>query len=193
MKKVLILGLLVLGVIPVAAAAQTGTMVAATGSAADERLRIPAVDYRQEWVLLGSYSVLADDPAAGAKQLHVVYAAPATVAAYRRTGAFPDGAVLVKDVFATQTEDLTTGTVSYANILVGRFVMVKDADDTYAGSSLLWGDGWGWAFYEGAERERTVTTDYRQDCLGCHEPARDQDLVYIQGYPVLKDAGGPLP
>ncbi len=92
----------------------------------------------------------------------------------------------MKDVYATETEPLTTGVASYADDLAGRFVMVKDAKDTYADVSPLWGDGWGWAFYEGAETTKTVTTDYAQDCLGCHEPARDQDLVYVQGYPILK-------
>lgn len=149
-------------------------------------LQVPDVDYRRDWVLLGSFSVLADDPEAGAKEFHVVYTLPANVDAYRKTGAFPDGAVLVKDVFAAGTEAMTTGTASYASTLIGRFVMVKDQADKYAGASPLWGDGWGWAFYEGAETRKTVSTDYKQDCLGCHEPVRNQDFLHIQGYPVLK-------
>ena len=149
-------------------------------------LHVPEADYRRDWTLLGSFSVLADDPEAGAKEFHVVYALPENVDAFRKTGAFPDGAVLVKDVFATSTEAMTTGTSSYANTLIGRFVMVKDQANKYTGASPLWGDGWGWAFYEGAETRKTVTTDYRQDCLGCHEPVRNQDLLYIQGYPILK-------
>lgn len=64
--------------------------------------------------------------------------------------------------------------------------MVKDKTGKHAGQSPLWGDGWGWAFYEGTETQKTVTTDYRKDCLGCHEPVRSQDLIYVQGYPVLK-------
>ena len=96
--------------------------------------------------------------------------------------------MLVKDVFSGKNENLTASVVSYANTLIGRFVMVKDANNAYAGRSPLWGDGWGWAFYEGTERQETVTTDYRQDCLGCHEPSRDRDLVYTQGYRVLKTA-----
>lgn len=149
-------------------------------------LHVPAANYRRDWVLLGTFSVLADDPSKGAKELHVVYAEPETVDAYRRTGAFPDGSVLVKDVLAAKSERLTTGLASYAETLVGRFVMVKDEGEKHAGKSPLWGDGWGWAFYEGNETEETVTTDYRQNCLGCHEPARSQDLIYVQGYPVLQ-------
>lgn len=159
---------------------------AAMTSSVDARLRVPDVDYRRHWVQLGSYSVLADEPTKGAKELHVVYAHPASVDAYRRTGRFPDGAILVKDVFVAKTEDLTTGTASYANVLIGRFVMVKDTGNKHAAHSPLWGDGWGWAFYEGDERRKTVTTDYQLDCLGCHEPARNSDLIFMQGYPVLK-------
>lgn len=166
--------------------AQSQSETAAAASKAQTLLQVPDADYRRDWVLLGSFSVLADDPKAGAKELHVVYTQRENVDAYRKSGAFPDGAVLVKDVFATSTEALTTGTSSYANALSGRFILVKDQANKYAGSSPLWGDGWGWAFYEGAETRKTVTTDYRHDCLGCHEPVRNQDLIYIQGYPILK-------
>lgn len=159
---------------------------AATVTAEAALLHVPSVDYRRDWVLLGSFSILADEPEEGAKQLHVVYAQREAVDAYLQTNAFPDGAVLVKDVFATRTEQLTTGTSSYAGTLVGRFIMVKDGAGLRADTSLFWGDGWGWAFYEGNETRQTVTTDYREDCLACHEPARSQDLIHIQGYPVLK-------
>ncbi|WP_284735509.1 cytochrome P460 family protein [Dongia deserti] len=150
-------------------------------------LHVPNVDYRRDWTLLGSFSVLADDPEAGAKEFHVVYTLPENVDAYRKTGAFPDGAVLVKDVFATNTEAMTTGTSSYADTLIGRFVMVRDEANKYAGASPLWGEGWGWAFYDGTEKVKTVSTDYKQDCLGCHEPVRNQNFLHFQGYPILKN------
>jgi len=169
-----------------AAIAQTGAETATSRTELESLLHVPAANYRQEWVLLGSFSVRADDPEKDAKELHVVYARPETVKDYRKTGEFPDAAVLVKDVFATKTEALTTGIASYADTLKGRFVLVKDKTDRYTGKSPLWGEGWGWAFYEGTETQKTVTTDYRKDCLGCHEPARSQDLIYAQGYPVLK-------
>jgi Cytochrome P460 len=180
--------LLISGVVAVTAVvAQSESETAEAASDPQALLHVPDADYRRDWVLLGSFSVLADDPEAGAKELHVVYTMPENVDAYRKTGAFPDGAVLVKDVFATKTEALTTGTSSYADTLIGRFIMVKDQANKYAGASPLWGDGWGWAFYEGTETTKTISTDYKQDCLGCHEPVRDQDLTYIQGYPILKN------
>jgi hypothetical protein len=151
-----------------------------TASKTDELLHVPAADYRRDWIQLGIFSIQADEPGEGAKSLHVVYAEPEAVDVWRRTGSFPHGATLVKDVLNTETEALTTGLVSYAGELAGRFVMVKDAKGEFEGSSPLWGDGWGWAFYEGTETKLTVTTDYRADCLSCHEPVRANDLLYIK-------------
>lgn len=148
-------------------------------------LRVPNVDYRKEWVQLGAFSVLADKPAEGAKQMHVVYTDRQNVEAYLKNGKFPDGAVLVKDVWATKTEALTTGTASYPGELAGRFVMVKDSAGKL-GKGPRFGDGWGWAFFSGNEKVKTVTGDYKVDCLTCHEPVRNQDLLYLQGYPALR-------
>jgi hypothetical protein len=187
MRRLLPAMLLISGVVAITAVvAHSESETAEAASDPQTLLHVPDADYRRDWVLLGSFSVLADNPEAGAKEFHVVYTLPENVDAYRKTGAFPDGAILVKDVFAANTEAMTTGTSSYANTLIGRFVMVKDQANKYAGASPLWGDGWGWAFYEGAEKQKTVSTDYKQDCLGCHEPVRNQDLLHIQGYPVLK-------
>jgi hypothetical protein len=186
-RRLLPATLLISGVVAITAVlAQSELETAAAASDPQTLLHVPDADYRRDWVLLGSFSVLADDPEAGAKEFHVVYTQRENVDAYRKTGAFPDGTILVKDVFATTTEYLTTGTASYADRLAGRFVMVKDQANKYAGTSPLWGDGWGWAFYEGTETKKTVTTDYKEDCLACHEPVRHQDLTYIQGYPILK-------
>lgn len=176
---------LAVAAVAVVQAQDTGVAAKPQSVEAETLLRVPDVDYRKEWVQLGAFSVLADNPADGAKQLHVVYTARHNLEEYLRTGRFPDGTVLVKDVFAARTEALTTGTVSYAGDLAGRFVMVKDGAGKL-GSGPRFGDGWGWAFYEGAETKRTVTINYKNDCLSCHEPARGQDLLYLQGYPFLR-------
>jgi hypothetical protein len=60
--------------------------------------------YRTTYELLGSWAVAADQ-GQGSQQLHVVYASPGTIAAYRTDGRFPDGAVLVKEVFKAANDD----------------------------------------------------------------------------------------
>src|SRR5262245_18252699 len=152
---------------------------------AEQVLRVPAVNYRKEWVQLGTFSVLADKPQDGAKELHAVYTEGKNVEAYLREGKFPDGAVFVKDVWNAKTEELTTGTSSYAGDLAGRFVMVKDSAGKL-GSGARFGDGWGWAFFAGNERVKRVTGNYKVACLRCHEPASKQGLHFLQGYPLLR-------
>ena len=121
----------------------------------------------------------------GAKQIHEVYASPGTVNAYRKTGNFPDGTVLVKEVYETSTDAMTTGIVSRAKTLNGWFVMVRDSKNVHPGNKL-WGDGWVWSWFDAAEPTRTTSTDYEADCQGCHRPAQATHRVYVEGYPLLR-------
>lgn len=149
----------------------------------DGRIALPE-NYRRDYVMLGAWSVAGDADTGGEVGLHLVYAPKDTVAAYRATGAFPDGAVLVKELFSGRTESLTTGEATSAASAAGTFIMVKDETGRFPGNPL-WGDGWGWSFFTADDNSRSVTTDYRNDCLGCHEPARASDLIYSYAYPVL--------
>jgi cytochrome P460 len=89
------------------------------GVDAQGNLRVPE-DYRIAYQSLGTWAIAADQ-GIGSKELHVVYASPSTIAAYRKGGSFPDGSVLVKEVFETTTGPMTTGTVSRAQTLKGWF------------------------------------------------------------------------
>lgn len=151
-------------------------------SDAQGHLHVPA-HYRKTYTFLGSLAVAADK-GQGSKQMHVVYASPGAATAYRKLGHFPDGAVLVKEVFDTDTAGMTTGTVSHATTLKGWFVMVKDSRHAHP-KSKLWGDGWGWSWFDAGNPNVTTTKDHNE-CLGCHTPARSTDLIYVQGYPTLQ-------
>jgi hypothetical protein len=141
-------------------------------------------DYRTAYQSLGSWAVAADH-GPGAKEMHIVYASPGTIAAYRKDGRFPDGAVLVKEVFEATTGAMTTGTVSRAGTLKGWFVMVRDSKNSHPGNKL-WGDGWGWSWFDAPDASKTTSTDFKVNCKPCHVPARASEWVYVQGYPALK-------
>jgi hypothetical protein len=160
------------------------TRFAADAVASDGAIRVPA-NFRTDYVMLGAWSVSGDVDTGGEVGLHIVYAPRRAVEAYRKTGAFPDGTVLVKELFNGKTEDLTTGRATSAGATAGYFVMVKDDKGRFPGHPL-WGDGWGWSFFNADDPVRTTSTDYKVDCLGCHEPARASDLVYDYAYPVMK-------
>src|SRR5262249_30980380 len=74
--------------------------------------------YRRTSEFLGTWAVAAK-PGPGSKEIHDVYASPGTIAAFHKDGHFPDGTVLVKEVYAAATGQMTTGTVSHADKLKG--------------------------------------------------------------------------
>ena len=70
-------------------------------------LHVPS-DYRAAYEFLGTWAIAADK-GSGSSELHSVYATPGTIAAYHTRGRFPDGTVLIKEVYETSTAPMTTG------------------------------------------------------------------------------------
>ena len=175
----------------VSAASIAGTSPDSTyGTIVDEQgnISLPA-NYQHSWAFIGTWSIAAPDVETssaasghGAAGLHNVYTQAETIDHFRKTGEFPDGAVLIKELLKATTGPMTTGTVSWGTEGEGWFVMVKDAEGRFP-DSQLWGDGWGWSLFDTSKN--VVTKDYKVECLGCHIPARQDDWVYIKGYPVL--------
>ncbi|PVZ63476.1 cytochrome C [Pelagibaculum spongiae] len=139
-------------------------------------------DFRISMVHLGSWFV----PEGAASGFHDVYTEKSSAQAYRKTGKFPDGATLVKELRASKTGDYTTGQgVGHAVTDVKQwFVMIKDAKGRFS-DNKIWGEGWGWGLYKPDNRSKNVSSNYKADCLGCHLPAKNTDLVYVGAYPTL--------
>lgn len=153
----------------------------------DEQGNISLPEHFRGWQFLGTWGVATDeDDAVGSKGFHNVYTQPETAATFRSTGQFPDGAVLVKELLKATTDTMTTGEISYAAETEGWFIMIKDTEGRFEGNPL-WGDAWGWALFNADEPTKTVTEDYEDDCLPCHQPAKQDDWIYVRGYPELTD------
>ncbi len=150
-------------------------------------------NFRSDWVFLGTWSIAEKDversseaSGHGAAGLHNVYTQRGVAEYFQQNGRFPDGAVLVKELFKAVTAPMTTGIVSRGNEVEGWFILVKDAAGRFE-SNPLWGDGWGWALFNADQPDTPVTQNYKTECVGCHIPARNDDWIYISGYPVLSD------
>ena len=139
-------------------------------------------DFRTSMTHLGSWLV----PEGGASGFHDVYTEADSVRIYRDTGKFPDGATLIKELRSSTSADYSTGkNVSYATSDIKQwFVMIKDTQGRFS-NNPAWGDGWGWALIKTSNTQKSVTTNYRTECLGCHMPAKKTDWIYIEGYPTL--------
>ena len=82
--------------------------------------------------------------------------------------------------------------VSHSNATVKQwFVMVKDSRDRFA-DKPQWGDGWGWALYKpdqvAAGDIRNTVKDYKAECIACHGPAKLNDWIYTEAYPILGES-----
>ncbi len=150
---------------------------------ADGAIRRPK-EYRDKWTHLGTYMVLNESEAGHG--LHEVYTERSNIEAYKKTGDWPDGATIVKEVRHTAGAKMTTGNSHWATDMNVWFVMVKDRKGRYP-NNPIWGDGWGWALFKGGDPEKQVATNYKTDCLTCHIPAKGHDWVYVEGYPLLRD------
>ncbi|MCC6138987.1 MAG: cytochrome P460 family protein [Nitrospira sp.] len=161
-------------------------------------IRVPE-GYRL-WPTLGTWAHANTDKTLeangpGLHEYHVVYTQPETIAHYRKTGQFPDGAVLVKELLNANTMAMTTGpAVGHATTTKGWFVLVRDTKGRYK-DSPLWGEGWGWSFFTADDSVRTASKNFKADCVGCHVPAKklapantleEDKWIYTLGYPVLQ-------
>ncbi len=144
-------------------------------------------NYKTEFVHLGSWFIPGESGMTGGREPegHTVFTQKSTVEAFKRTGQFPDGAVLVKSVRAFDNATLATGNAHWAAEQKIWFVMIKDSQNRFP-DNPLWDEGWGWALFEAKDPSVNVATSFRENCFSCHIPRRDKDWVYIEGYPTLK-------
>jgi hypothetical protein len=155
----------------------------------DGTIHLPE-DYRLKWIHLGSWFVEGKNGEAG--DVHDVYTEPQTVAAFRNSGKWPAGATLVKEIRAGEKGKMTTGDVHWDGPIKQWFVMVKDKDTPTFPNNPNWGLGWGWGLYKIDDPKTNVSTDYKTDCMLCHQPVRKADWVYSHGYPILSEKEGPF-
>ncbi len=149
----------------------------------DGTITVPE-DYRTRFTFIGTFSVAGGDQAGGQAGFHQVYIDPDSIEQFRRTGKFPDGAMIVKELQKTRALKMTTGHVSSWKENEGWFVMIKDTEGRFKDSGL-WGDGWGWALFDAGSRVKPTTKNYKKECIPCHTPVKNTDWVHVWAYPLL--------
>src|ERR1700740_2728770 len=100
-------------------------------------IRKPA-DFRDLYQALGVYTPVDFN---NNTEMHYTYASPGTAEHYRKTGKFADGTVLVKEVFATDHTQLTTGDAHWATTTKVWFVMIKDDKNRFPNNPRGGGGG----------------------------------------------------
>jgi hypothetical protein len=81
--------------------------------------------YKQKWSHLGGWAVAKKDGEA-IHELHDVYTNPDAYNQYEKTGEFPDGTVLVKELVSVGEKEASSGNGYFMGDFIGLEVSVKD-------------------------------------------------------------------
>lgn len=151
---------------------------------AEGRLLQPT-GYR-EWIYVGTPLTPNDlnPPEAPFPEFHNVYIHPTDFAVYRKTGKFPDGTTLVKELVSVGAKQASSGKGYFMGEFIGLEVAVKD--------SKRFPDEPGyWAYFSFGHKyplAKMASAQSVATCNGCHAANATEDWVFTKYYPVLRAA-----
>ena len=160
----------------------------------DGKLRLPT-GFRS-WVFVGAPTTPngLNNGKANFPEFHHVYIEKKNVDAYLKTGAFPEGTVIVKELtrvldptFPDGSRKEPSGRGFFNGELNGIDLSVKDSK-RFAKTG-----GWGYFTYGHHPRpyEQTAAEAPASQCAGCHTLyVSKTDMTWIQFYPLLRDKPG---
>ena len=171
---------------PDANAQMTETMGAVVNDA--NETSIPA-NFR-EWVFIGAPLTPngLNGGEAGFPEFHHVYIEPNAYAEYKRTGVFPEGTTIVKELvllhqaqYEDSSRDEASGRGFFAEKFNGIDMMVKD--------SKRFADTNGWGFFNFGHHAPPYAVKAaaapNEACASCHTANATKDMVFTKFYPIL--------
>lgn len=147
----------------------------------------PDASYR-EWVYVGT-PVTPNDlnpPEANFPEFHNVYIHPSDFDHWKRTGKFPDGTVMVKELVSVGAKSATSGKGYFMGEFLGLETTIKD-------SKRFKDEPGFWAYFSFGHAyplADTAAAFPAAACNSCHEASAADDFVFTQYYPVLRAAKG---
>ncbi len=144
----------------------------------------------RSWVYVGAPLTPNDmnDGKAAFPEFHSVYVDPISFEHYKRTGAWRDGTVVVKELVSVGTKSSTSGRGYFMGEFLGLETMLKSAE-RFPDEPGHWGF-FRFTDEEGGPVHRTATALPTASCAACHQGSARDDLVFTQHYPVLRAAKG---
>ena len=141
-------------------------------------------EYRQ-WVFVGAPVTPNDmnNGKAAFPEFHDVYIDPAGFAAHKKSGVFPNGTVLVKELVGVGAKSAASGSGYFPGDFIGIAVSVKD------GKRFAKEPGH-WAYFnfmgENGKSLSSAKAQATAACNTCHQQNAAADWVFTQFYPVLR-------
>ncbi len=140
----------------------------------------------REWVYIGTPLTPNDmnNGQAAFPEFHNVYIEPASYAHYKKSGEFPDGTIIVKELVSVGSKAAVSG----AGYFMGEFLGLEA---TVKSKQHFPDEPNNWAYFSFGKRPNlaaTATAFPTDKCAACHQAAAAQDMVFTQYYPVLRAA-----
>jgi hypothetical protein len=143
-------------------------------------------NYRH-WVFVGAPVTPNDlnNGKAAFPEFHHVYIDPASFAAYQKTGKFPNGTILVKELAGVGAKSAASGSGYFPGEFIGVAATVKD-------TKRFAKEPGNWAYFSFMGDEGKTLTKAKAmstaACNECHQINAAEDWVFTQFYPVLRAA-----
>lgn len=144
----------------------------------------------REWVFIGAPLTPhgLNGGKAGFPEFHHVYVNPDAYTVYRKTGVFPEGTVIAKELVLLQKGEYDDGSRLapsgrgfFAGTFQGMDVMVKDSR-RFAASN-------GWGFFNFGHHDepylKTAKAAPAESCSSCHTANAGKAMVFKSYYPLL--------
>lgn len=117
-------------------------------------------------------------------EFHTVYINPEGYREYEKTGKFPEGTVLVKELISVGSKAATSGKGYFMGDFIGLEVAVKD-------KARFPDEPGHWAYFSFGHEyplQEQARAQPVANCSVCHGANADDDYVFTQYYPVLRAA-----
>lgn len=147
---------------------------------------IQPIGYR-EWIYVGTPVTPNElnNGKAAFPEFHNVYIHPAHYKKWKKTGAFPDGTILMKELVSVGSKQAVSGSGYFMGEFIGLEATIKD-------SKRFKGEPGNWAYFsftqEGKKPTKTTKAMPSDKCNFCHQAFAKDDWVFTQYYPVLRAA-----
>lgn len=154
----------------------------------DGKLIAPTADVYREWIFIGTPVTPNDmnDGEASFPEFHNVYINPAAWREWKRTGKFPEGTYLVKELTGVGAKTATSGNGYFQGEFSGLEAAIKD-------SKRYPSEAKGWGYYSFGHSYPLAKDAAVQDfakCAKCHVGNAAEEMVFSQYYPALRAAKG---
>lgn len=119
-------------------------------------------------------------------EMHNVYIDPASYQAYKETGKFPEGTIIIKELVSVGATAAVSGKGYFEGEFLGLEASVKSKAD-------FPNEPGNWAIFSFSNMKTGILTDTAPvmpaaSCVSCHQESAQDDFVFTQYYPVLRAA-----